>query len=207
MRRLVCLVADQSIRAVMETLLAERQKALRIGPVDFQVVVHPNRDPGCYHDGPAFLAGLLSAQTPGAVGLVVFDQAWQGNPHESAEETERVLRDRFQELDIGSSADTVVIDPELEAWVWSPSPVVAEVLGWKGRRPGLRDWLTARGLWHPGATKPADPKAAFRAALAACGIPPSSALFRRLAQRVSLERCEDPGFGRLRAVLQRWFPA
>jgi hypothetical protein len=36
--------------------------------------------------------------------------------------------------------------------------------------------------------------------------PRSSGLYRKLAEKVSLERCTDPAFDKLRIVLRRWFP-
>ena len=36
-------------------------------------------------------------------------------------------------------AVAIVLDPELEIWVWSDSPEVDDVLGWRGRIPRLAD--------------------------------------------------------------------
>ena len=41
----------------------------------------------------------------------------------------------------------IVIDPELEVWVWSRSPIVAEVLGWDTDIEALRRWLESEDLW------------------------------------------------------------
>lgn len=55
--------------------------------------------------------------------------------------------------------------------------------------------------------KPTRPKEALEAVFPACRLPRSAANYRRIAERVSLSRCVDPAFGRLRKTLQRWFPA
>lgn len=99
----------------------------------------------------------------------------------------------------------IVVDPEIEAWVWSGSPHVATALGWSASRPILRQWLNDQGLWTDTTSKPPDPKAAMEAALREIRRPRSSSIFREMASRVSVEGCVDPSFGRFRTVLTRWF--
>ncbi len=50
-------------------------------------------------------------------GLLVFDQAWEGNPYATAAETANAIRERFVSLGIAGQAEVVVIEPEIEAWV------------------------------------------------------------------------------------------
>lgn len=100
----------------------------------------------------------------------------------------------------------IVIVPEVENWVWSDSPHVAGALGWEGRSPDLRTWLDREGLWPRKETKPPDPKLAFRKAVAEVRLPPSSAILRRIAETVSLERCTDAAFRSLSETLRTWFP-
>ncbi len=201
MTRLMCVVADKNIEAAVSALLECRRPAL--GLADFsleKIVVHPRRDPGCYHEGPEFLKGLMG--TGDHRGLLVFDQAWQGNPHATAVDTEAAVRARFANLGIAGRAEVVVIEPELEAWVWSSSPHVGQVLGWDGNHATLRGWLSKRGLWPDDAPKPPDPKKAVEAVLSKQRIPQSSALYRQLARRVSLGGCQDAAFLRFREFLR-----
>ncbi|WP_025321804.1 methylation-associated defense system protein MAD4 [Deferrisoma camini] len=202
---LVCVVADKNIEAVISTLVGERRRSIGLREFSVEVHVHPLRDPGCYRDGPEFLRGLLG-DTPSR-GLLVFDQAWEGNPHPSAADTERAVREQFAALGIADRAEVVVVEPEIEAWVWSRSPHVERVLGWAGARPPLREWLKTRGLWPEDRAKPEDPKATVEDALREKRIPRSSALYRELAEKVTLRGCQDAAFGRLCDVLRRWFPA
>jgi hypothetical protein len=99
----------------------------------------------------------------------------------------------------------VVIDPELEIWVWSDSPHVDEELGWRGRTPTLRLWMETRGFWPTGQAKPRRPKEALEAALHEVRKPRSSAIYQSLAEKVSLVRCEDRAFRRFRDILSKWF--
>ena len=100
-----------------------------------------------------------------------------------------------------------MLDPELEAWVWSNSPHVDDVAGWQNRRLPLRRWLISQGYLQEGATKPEQPKEALEAALRTVRKPRSASLYRQLAERVSLRRCNDPSFLELKTVLTAWFPA
>ena len=100
----------------------------------------------------------------------------------------------------------VVIDPELEAWIWSASPHVDNELGWHGRDPELRTWLAKQQFIQPGAVKPNDPKTAMREALRIAQKPLSSRIFSKLAETVGLSRCQDRAFMKLKMVLSDWFP-
>ncbi len=99
----------------------------------------------------------------------------------------------------------VVLDPELEAWLWSDSPQVDIVLGWAGKAPSLRSRLTERGLLAEGAVKPSRPKEAAEWALLQVRKPRPSKIYGELARKVSFERCEDPSFRRLLEILRGWF--
>lgn len=100
-----------------------------------------------------------------------------------------------------------MIDPELETWVWSESPHVDAALGWSGRSPDLRSWLTERGWLDSGNPKPRRPKEAVEKALWAIRKARSSAIYAQLARKVTVSGCVDPAFSKLKATLQTWFVA
>ena len=106
----------------------------------------------------------------------------------------------------GRSA-AVVIDPELENWIWADSRKIDDILGWHGRQPSLREWLHSMGYLAEGQAKPADPKKCLEEALLRVRQKPSSVLFKQVAEQVSLARCTDPAFLKLVATLRAWFPA
>ena len=97
----------------------------------------------------------------------------------------------------------VVIDPELEMWVWADSPVVAEVL----RTPWeeMRALAKQSGYWRQGQAKPQEPKALLEAVLRQQRRPRSAAIFQELARRLGLASCTDPAFVLLRETLAKWF--
>jgi len=200
MTDLIVLCADKKIEATIGGLL-NRPKALEIQEPKFEIKVHPQRDPGCYHYSAPFLQPLRPAF---ARALVVFDRQWDGSPDISAAEMERAVCAKLQPT-WGQSCGVVVIDPELEVWAWSDSPHVDEVLGWKDRHPSLREWLRTERLLAPDQVKPADPKAAIEKAVVKGQRRWTAGTCKTLASQVGLARCQDPSFGRFKAILQRWF--
>ena len=118
-----------------------------------------------------------------------------------AEVEERLARNGW-----GDRARVIVLDPELESWVWSDSPHVPRILGWSRTRPVLQSWLVERGLLEENQIKPVRPKEAMVAVLRSVRKPRSSKIYQRLAENVSLARCTDPAFEKLRTTLQQWFP-
>lgn len=199
MKDLLCLAADNNIEAALRGLLA-RPEAFGMRAVKVDVLVHPRRDPGCYHEAHELLRPFRESYHH---ALVVFDQAWEGARAQDPLVLEGDVRRR---LGGDGWADVVVIDPEIEVWVWSDSPHVDNVLGWRDRNPDLRTWLRSQALWTEGRPKPDDPKVAVERALRAVRIPRSSAIYGNLARRVSVERCTDGSFARFRERLRTWFP-
>ena len=201
---LVILTADRDARFAIQGILA-RWKALGIRQiVDPLCVVHPQRDPGVFHnldDGllPAFARTHRHA-------MVIMDREGSGVEHlKSSVEMEETIEAALRAKGWGDRAAAIVIDPELEAWIWADSPHVAEVLGWQGRTPNLASWLEQKNWKTPDSPKPSRPKEALDAALYETKIPHSSSLFRKLAEKISLLRCTDRSFLKMRTTLQRWF--
>jgi len=201
-RDLILLVADGNMQSAVKGLLA-RPEALGIRPVDFTVVPHPERDPGVFHRGPEFLDPFRHRYRH---ALVMLDREGSGQEGLARAAMEKRLEERLAADWEPDRSAAVVLDPELEAWWWSDSPHVATVLGWKSRNPDLRSWLIDEGYLEEGETKPARPKEAVEKALRVARKPRSSALYRQLASKVSLRRCQDLAFGRFCDILRGWFP-
>lgn len=199
---LVVLVADLDQEQAIRSLLRDRVRSLGIRSVKSEYLRHVRHDPGCLNEAEAILQPY---QMRAAHALVLLDLEGSGREDQRAEDIESELTSRLGTSGWGDRATAVVIDPELEIWVWSDSPQVEEVLGWTGRKPALREWLQARGLLIPTEPKPRDPKLALREALHEVRQKPSAAIFGRLAQGVGLDRCADASFQRLRKCLWNWF--
>jgi len=133
----------------------------------------------------------------------MIDAEWTGSPGAAEIRThivERCVRSGWPANDIVA----VVADPELETWIWQDSPIVESVVGYSG--PSLRQELASSGAWPLTSTKPLRPKETLEAELRRNRIPRSSALYRKVAEKISVKNFVDPAFVDLRAALQRWFP-
>jgi hypothetical protein len=201
---LIVLVPGKDERETLDGLLSARCSSLGIRPVRHEILVHPRRDPGCFHEAPAV---LQTYQRRAHHALVVLDHEGSGQEDRSPAQVAADLLRRMNESGWGNRAAAIVIEPELEIWVWSDSPHVDRVFGWQGRPPGLRQWLAIHGFWPEGQPKPARPKEGLLKALRQASVQRSSALYRQLAEKVSLERCHDASFQQLKEVLVGWFPA
>ena len=199
---LVVLVADADAEAALKALLAERVAALNIRPITFQIIRDPDHDAGVFTRAHDLLRPYLRQV---AYALVLLDREGSGVEHRSAPDIELELEQRLWRngwLDVNEAprASAIVLDPELEIWVWSRSPHVAEILGLSP--DVLQDLLSSFALASSG--KPQRPKEAMYAALRRSKRPLSASIFRELAVRVSL-RSEERAFDKLRQTLQLWF--
>ena len=201
---LVVLVPGKDDQEALEGLLSARSESLGIRPLRFKVLRHPRKDPGCFNEAQAVLQPL---QTTALHALVIFDHQGSGQEGRPAREVASEVRHRLQQSGWGDRAEVMVIDPEIEIWVWSDSPHVDEALGWRDRQPTLRQWLRQNGLWQAGEPKPSRPKESLEAARREVRLQRSAAIYRQLAERVSLDRCQDTCFAQFRRVLRTWFAA
>jgi hypothetical protein len=198
---LVVLAADGQMEFAVRGLLG-RGASLRFREISADIYVHPSKDPGCLLRAHDFLRPFVRQYLH---AVVMFDLDGCGRAGHSREAIEEEVEQRLLISGWEDRAAAVVLDPELEAWVWSDSPEVDAVLGWTGRQPPLAHWLRSEGYLLPDELKPRDPKEALEEALRIVRKRRSSATYRELAQRVSLQRCSDPAFVKLKAILQRWF--
>ena len=199
---LIALVADKNMEYAVRGIIA-RERALGIRAIEYVVHVHPEKDPGCLLRGHDFL-GSFTRQFEHA--LLLHDRDGCGQENKSREELEQEIEGRLSLSGWGERAAAIVLDPELEIWVWSDSPHVDSVLNWQGKEPDLRSWLNAENLFLENQVKPERPKEAMDRALREVRKPRSSSLYLQLAQQVSFQRCIDPAFSKLKTTLQHWFP-
>ncbi len=204
MKDLVILAADKDMKVTLSALL-KRTQALRIRPITYDVWNYPNHDSACVSEGVAYLNGFQGRYSH---ALLIFDYEGCGKePRYTLAELADSLVRQFQEGPWKREARAIIINPELESWIWSDSPHVAEIIGWKDKTPALKTWLQTQGwLSAQLGAKPERPKEAFRAALQATRKSPGSHLFQQLAETVSFQRCADPSFAMFCQTLREWFP-
>lgn len=199
MKDLVILVADKDMEMTLRGLLS-RPQSLGVRAIQYDIYTHPQHDPGVRAHAAEFLRPYHKMYR---YALVLFDREGCGADAVSAEQIAQSVQQQIENAGWQERCAVVVIDPELEVWVFSDSPHVAEVIA-DGDAQALRAVLAR----HTGENrlKPENPKSAMEDIIRLKKIPRSSALFQRLAEKVSLSRCTDRSFVRLRETLARWFP-
>jgi hypothetical protein len=207
LRDLFVVVPDLDTEKTVITLLTKRQPALGISlnfnPHDeVDLLRYAARDSGCYRDAVDLLRPKLTTHRH---ALVIFDRHGCGDDDRPRAEIEQTVEDQLrQNAWSPENVAVIAIDPEIEAWVWSASPNVAQTLGWKNNDE-LKAYLVSKGVWNPNALKPSDPKEALKLACRAKQVPVNAPLFAQLARTVGLQACQDAAFQKLRQSLTRWF--
>jgi len=200
MKDLILLVADKNTQFALKGAL-ERPEALGIRPIEFEFRVHSGHDGGIRTTGPEMLA-LLNHMF--RHGLLVMDHEGCGEEQTSATALEAKLDERLK-TKWHDNAKAIVIEPEVDVWVWGSDNAVQEVIDWPTGQ-GIREWLRDRGFSFDGNNKPTRPKEAIEEAMRKTRSPRSSALYQQIAGKISLRHCKDNAFARLRTQLLTWFP-
>lgn len=125
---LVILVPGRDERETLDGLLTSRRASLGIRELNHDFVTAPMRDPGCFQSAQSILRPFCNRASH---ALVLFDHHGSGQHLRESFEVEADVRARLADNGWDDRAEVVVVEPELEAWVWTPSPVVDEVLGWR----------------------------------------------------------------------------
>lgn len=198
---LVILAAGKNESEIVRTLVEQRHRSLGIRPIRCSVLNHPRRDPGCLRESPQILQTYL---TRAARALVVFDWEGSGREEQTAAELEEEVTATLEVRGWTDRCTVIVIAPELETWLWTSSPHVSRILGWGDDYEALVENLKDRGFRFVDG-KPDRPKEAVEFCLREKRVQRSSALYGEIAAKVSLTRCVDRSFQKLRSTLIKWF--
>jgi len=204
-RDLLVLVADADMEQVMRGVL-RRTGSMGACELDFDVQRHTGRDAGCRTSAAAFLRPF---QRQFRHCMVVFDRHGCG----STESREAIQRTVEQNLNLNGWQDrakVIVIDPELEAWIWGDLKATALHVGWPDH-VALFKKLRSLDSWPSGRDKPADPKEAMLHAMSGSPLRRrprrSPRIFRDIAESAQWNGCRDAAFNEFRDTLRAWFPA
>jgi hypothetical protein len=206
-RALGFLVADKNMEACLHGLFDRDgwRRAVGCGPVEIAAtdvhVAAGHNDPGIYSKGDDLLRPFVGKY---ARMVIMVDAQWEGSPGVDA------IRGRVAGhlAAAGWRKDSglvLVLDPELDVWLWTRTDHTAKALGWE-RWSELEGPLAVQDWWASEQDKPSRPKEAAEWALRQRHRPRSSQVYRRLAGSVGLGRCTDEAFVALRDALRRWFP-
>lgn len=202
MKDLIILVADQNMRDCIDGLIPRFPHILGISSLDYDIFVHANRDPGCRTQSSDF---LKSFQKKYKFALVIFDKEGCGKEFLSREELECNVENLLFSNGWAERAKAIVIDPELENWIWIKSPKLAEIINWSSIEM-LYQWLKDQNYMNEDTPKPRSPKEAFEKVLYISKKRRSSSIYKQIATQVSFRGCTDQSFQKLIDSIINWFP-
>lgn len=198
---LIVLVADKNMENAIDGILP-RYQSIGTHPISYSIKVHPHRDSGVRKTGAELLRTQLHLFRH---ALMIYDFEGAGREEKTAKNLEDDGDKLLRRVGWGNQARTIVIHPELDIWVWADSPHIPELLGWRPDYQSLQQWLLSHGYEFNHDNKPLRPKEALEKVLREKRIPRSSALYKKIAQKVGFLRCSDRSFVKLTTILKRWF--
>lgn len=203
MKDLIIVVADSYQEKVMEALLPRVPIASGTRPFTYDIIRNIANDSGSYNTSHELLRPYINEY---GHALVAFDFEGCGAEFtKSREEIEADVEDLLFRNGWDLRSVAIVIEPEIEAWMWVENPNVDSAIGWE-RNQSLYEWGRGAGLIVRGDLKPLRPKETLERALREAGTSKSSAIYKKIAATVSYRRCQDPSFIKLIDTLKTWFP-
>ncbi len=201
MKDLIVLVADKNMDFLIRGLFPRIPKIEQVREFSFEPLVHPYQDPGIYNEAHDFLRPFTSKY---AHAIVILDHAGCGREEKTREEIEQDIESKLAQSGWQNRVCAIVIEPELENWIWVSEVRVAEAISWENAT-GIYDWLHKNNWKEKEELKPARPKEALEATLRACRTPRSSAIYREISSKASYRQCQDQAFLKLLNQLKDWF--
>jgi hypothetical protein len=202
MKDLIVVVADGYQEKVLEALLERIPISSRTVAFSFDIIKHPEHDSGCYNNSHELLRSSISQYR---FALVIFDFEGTGVEHFTVEKIENDVHLKLDRNGWESRNIVIVINPELENWMWIDNQNVEDAIGWD-KTESLYDWARNSELIPPEGYKPLRPKESMERALKICETSKSTSIYKKIATNASYRRCVDPALLKLVQQLQIWFP-
>jgi len=196
---LVALVADHHIDAVLRALLCRFWPGVRFH------LLRGMGDPDVFFRAEERLRPFIRRAR---YALVVMDFRWDRPPNlRSPDQIQEELRSRLSRSGWQDRCEVIVIDPEVEVWLWADPHLIVEWLD-PNRKYPIQSLFPVRN------TKPAQPKEELDRIIRQInhryrlGVRMKTELYKWVAEKVPkrlLETCADPAFSALRWALSSWF--
>ncbi len=199
MKDLIVLVADKNMKFLVEELLRRVPLIEQVGNFDFDVFVHPLRDPGIFSTADDFLRPF-SGQYSHAI--VILDYKGCGHEKEGRLKVEQHIENRLDRSGWKDRNCAVCIQPELENWIWVNKVVLQKAISWSSP-VDVYSWLEKQGYEFSEFSKPVQPKEAFEEVLKFARIPRSSSVYAEIAKTASYKKCTDPAFCKMIDYLRK----
>ena len=140
MKDLVLLVADKNAQFALKGAL-NRPEAWAFAPSSLSFACIPAGDGGTRKSGPEMLA-LERRRFSHALLVLDFEGCGTDLPNATALETQL---DKKLSSQWKTDAKSIVIEPELDVWVWGADNAVEAVIEWPAGK-GVREWLLEQGF-------------------------------------------------------------
>lgn len=206
MKDLFVLTADADMQAVLRSVL-RRHEEIGLRPIEFEVDRHTMRDSGMIASGPDLVRPRRGKYRK---VLLVWDHLGSGCEGKfTAEESARRVEERLVLVSWRDHASAIVIDPELEDWLWQDPASIGAHLGISPAT--LRKWLTeqqksASDLLSPRSKMDLEERLRHLF-VDKCRRTVSPRDFERIAEQADLAAWEkSKSFQRLMTILRGWFP-
>jgi hypothetical protein len=161
---------------------------------------NPLHDSGCRTQSHEFLRPFTLSYT---YCMVMFDYEGSGGEGQPKAELAQSVSLLLTKNGWPNRNAVIVIEPELENWVWVKSPNLAKIINWGEAE--LPVWLAQEQYKSLEEIKPKRPKEAFEAALRKAKKPRSSSIYQEIAQSVSFKNCTDEAFIQFTQQIEAWF--
>jgi len=204
MQDLIVLCADLDMKLGVKALL-NRSQHLGFRAVEFEAYTHDQRDPGVFQKAHDFLRPQCS-RFRYAIAMCDFEGCGREKKH-PREHIEGPIEQRLRSNGWTGRGAAIVIEPELEAWVWVDWRALAEDAGWRDGEASLRDWMMEQGLIGAPQANPPRPKEALERVLRKTTKGRSASLFAALGSNADTASSKDPSFKKLVSQLRLWFPS
>jgi hypothetical protein len=141
--------------------------------------------------------------------LCLWDHQGSGQEAKPPSRVQGEVQARLNRNTLKGCSKALVIDPELEVWLWQDLAAIAQVLGVEDS--ALQGWLAEwRDEQFPTLTVEEvllrQPKEAFEQVIRRAGLKPAAALRERVAAAADLHQwAQESSFRLLRRTLRRWF--
>ena len=151
---LFVLVADKNMEYFVNALLG-RHADLGCRELDYRISIHQHKDSGCYNDAHEFLRPFHKQYEH---AIVLFDEQFdKAKPKtgrkKSAAKIQSEVTHRLSANGWDNRAKAIVIDPELENWMWGDYSALELEIRWNPDT-NVQSWLLAEGLWPVNKPKP-----------------------------------------------------
>lgn len=203
MTDLIIFTADKDAEQCLEGLLPKLHLKIEVRKFTYKVKKHKMHDAGCRKSSHDLLRAECKLYN---YCIVMLDWEGAGFENGTAEDLEKEISHNLSINGWENRNAVIVIQPELENWMWVRSPNVAKQLGWDSVEDLYTELQRQNFMLSEVTGKPLRPKEAFERVLRLKDKPRSSSIFKEIASTVSFKNCVDPSFLKFQQLLLNWFP-